>query len=98
MIQEFPGVIEVASVASPCPVLGERVHVFVHALRPLDASALQDFCRLRLADYKVPDFVTFCDEPLPRNLNGKLSKEPLKAAAREAAKRRGADKPPRKGV
>jgi O-succinylbenzoic acid--CoA ligase len=98
VIHEFPGVIEVASVASPCPVLGERVHVFVHAQRPLDISSLRDFCRERLADYKVPDFVTFCAEPLPRNLNGKLSKEPLKAAAREAAVQRGAYKRPEKGV
>ena len=94
VIHEFPGVIEVAAVASPCPVLGERVHVFVHARHAPDASALRDFCRERLADYKVPDFVTFCADPLPRNLNGKLSKEPLKAAAREAAAQRGAHRRP----
>lgn len=90
VIHEFSGVIEVAAVASPCPVLGERVHVFIHAQCPLDTVALQEFCRARLADYKVPDFVTISAEPLPRNLNGKLSKEPLKAAAREQAERKGA--------
>lgn len=85
VIHEFPGVIEVAAVPGPCPVLGERVHVFVHARTPPDPEALRAFCRARLADYKVPDVVTFSPDPLPRNLNGKLSKEPLKAAAREMA-------------
>lgn len=85
LIQRFPGVIEVAAVASPCPVLGERVHVFVHAAAPIDADALRAFCRDALADYKTPDFITHSPTPLPRNLNGKLVKAPLREQARQAA-------------
>lgn len=90
VIQRHPGVVEVAAVASPCPVLGERVHVFVHATEPVDPEAVRALCRRMLADYKTPDFVTVSATPLPRNLNGKLVKAPLRAQAREAADRRNA--------
>ena len=93
-IHEFPGVIEVAAVGVPCPVLGERVHVFVHASVPVDADALRAHVRARLADYKTPDFVTQSPDPLPRNLNGKLSKVPLRERAMaEAELRAGAPHP-----
>lgn len=86
VIQRHPGVIEVAAVASPCLVLGERVHVFVHATEPVDAEAVRALCRRTLADYKTPDFVTVSATPLPRNLNGKLVKAPLREQARDAAR------------
>ncbi|MCC6000992.1 MAG: acyl--CoA ligase [Pararhodobacter sp.] len=93
VIQAFPGVVEVAAVASPCPVLGERVHVFIHAHQPVDRDALRTYCGTQLADYKVPDFITQLPDPLPRNLNGKLSKAPLREAAQaEAATRRSTHK------
>lgn len=84
VLQRHPGVIEVAAVASPCPVLGERVHVFLHATGPIDAESVRDFCRRELADYKTPDFITVSATPLPRNLNGKLLKAPLRERARQA--------------
>lgn len=95
VIQRHPGVIEVAAVGSPCPVLGERVHVFVHALEAIDADAVRALCREALADYKTPDFITVSATPLPRNLNGKLVKASLRAQAREAADRRNAIHPER---
>lgn len=88
VVQRHPGVIEVAAVASPCPVLGERIHLFVHAAESIDVDAVRALCRRTLADYKTPDFVTVSATPLPRNLNGKLVKAPLRAQAREAASRR----------
>ena len=85
VIQRFPGVIEVAAVASPCPVLGERVHIFVHASGPVALEPLRAFCRDHVADYKLPDYVTVSPTPLPRNLNGKLVKAPLREQARALA-------------
>ncbi len=85
IIQRHPGVIEVAAVASPCPVLGERIHVFIHALQPVDTEAVRALCRGALADYKTPDFVTLSETPLPRNLNGKLVKVSLRERARQHA-------------
>ena len=84
-IQRCEGVVEAAAVASPCPVLGERIHVFVHARAAIDPEGIRQFCRSQLADYKTPDFITLSPTPLPRNLNGKLVKAPLREAARAAA-------------
>ncbi len=72
-------VIEVAAVGRADPVLGEKTHVFVRAASDtVNADDLRTFCAERLADYKVPDFVTFIDEPLPRNANGKILKNTLR--------------------
>ncbi len=78
-MQGFPGVVEAAVVGKPCPVLGERVHAFVHAPgASVTQKDLQAFCAARLADYKVPESITFTDAPLPRNPNGKLMKRLLR--------------------
>jgi long-chain acyl-CoA synthetase len=75
----WPGVVEAAVVGKPCPVLGERVHAFVHAPGArVDEAALRAHCAAQLADYKVPESVTFTDTPLPRNANGKLMKRLLR--------------------
>lgn len=73
-----PAVIEAAVVGKPCPVLGERVHVFVSAASPVSEDELSSFCKQRLADYKVPESFTIQSEPLPRNANGKLLKRELR--------------------
>ena len=75
----WPGVMEAAVVGKPCPVLGERVHAFVHAPGvAVGEAALRAHCASQLADYKVPESVTFTDSPLPRNANGKLMKRLLR--------------------
>ncbi|BBK40935.1 O-succinylbenzoic acid--CoA ligase [Allostella vacuolata] len=91
VLAHLPGVIESAVVGRTCPVLGERVHVFVQADRDrsgrpvVDAGQVRAFCAERLADYKVPETVSFVDEPLPRNANGKVVKTILRRLAEEAA-------------
>ena len=74
-----PAVQECAVISKPCPVLGERVHAFV-MLRTADtlADELQEFCRSRLSDYKVPESFTLSSTPLPRNANGKLVKKEMR--------------------
>ncbi|MGH6917852.1 MAG: class I adenylate-forming enzyme family protein [Geminicoccaceae bacterium] len=80
VLHHHPKVLEAAVVAHPDSVLGERVHAFVTARDGgLDVHELRAFCAARLADYKVPEFVTIGGEPLPRNAAGKV----LKAALRE---------------
>lgn len=79
LVAAMPGVVEAAVVGRPCPVLGERVHAFVHVSDPaVDEAAVRSFCAARLADYKVPETVTIAGEPLPRNPNGKLLKRVLR--------------------
>jgi acyl-CoA synthetase (AMP-forming)/AMP-acid ligase II len=82
------GVVEAAVVPSPCPVLGERVHVFIYATTAITEEAVREYCKTQVADYKVPDFITLSKEPLPRNLNGKLVKAPLRELALKMAQER----------
>ncbi|WP_046864211.1 class I adenylate-forming enzyme family protein [Microvirga massiliensis] len=78
-LARHPDVIEAAVVGHPDPVLGEKVHVFVsRKSEALDESAIRSFCGGLLAEYKVPDQVTFLPEGLPRNSNGKILKRVLR--------------------
>ena len=81
-LMAHPQVQEAATVGVPCPVLGERVHAFVHAPGVRDTAALREQlltqCRAQLADYKRPDDFTWLDAPLPRNANGKVLKRALR--------------------
>lgn len=82
VLSEFPGILECAVVAKPCPVLGERVHAFV-ALKSgatVNETEMKGFCESRLADYKVPESFTVSPDPLPRNANGKLMKRAMQAS------------------
>lgn len=81
----YPGVVEAAVVPSPCPVLGERIHAFLCVDREIAPEAVRAYCRERLADYKTPDYITYGFETLPRNLNGKIVKQPLRERARAMA-------------
>lgn len=76
-----PGVIEVAVIAVPCPVLGERVHAHVVAEADVTEAELHEHCCAHLADYKRPEHYVFA-EALPRNANGKVLKRMLRDAAR----------------
>jgi len=74
-----PAVTESALIARADPVLGEKTHAFVSRSDPaFTEEALRAHCARHLADYKVPDFITFVDRPLPRNANGKLLKRRLR--------------------
>ncbi len=80
-LHEHPAVLECAVIGRPDAVLGERVYAFVRLADPtVTADALKAFLLLRLADYKVPEFIEIADEPLPRNVNGKLLKRDLREA------------------
>jgi long-chain acyl-CoA synthetase len=78
-LSHHEGVVESAVIGVADPVLGEKTHVFVC---PKDDKLTQDdvrkWCADRLADYKIPDFVTLSAEPLPRNANGKIVKRHLR--------------------
>jgi long-chain acyl-CoA synthetase len=60
--------------------LGEEVGVAI-VLKPghtLTDAALRAFCATLAASYKVPRYVWFMDEPLPRNASGKFLKRDLR--------------------
>jgi long-chain acyl-CoA synthetase len=78
VLLEHPAVVEVAVVAKPCPVLGERVHAFVVLRHAVEESELQRHCADVLSDYKVPETVRRLEGMLPRNANGKVLKRSLR--------------------
>ncbi|WP_298860957.1 class I adenylate-forming enzyme family protein [uncultured Sulfitobacter sp.] len=79
-----PSVIECAAIGRPDPVLGEKLHVFVQtADATINEDAVKAFVRARMADYKIPDFVTLISDPLPRNANGKIVKATLRALTKD---------------
>ena len=69
-----PGILEAAVIGRPDPRWGEAVTAVVAAASPeLSEPEVRDFCRRRLAGYKVPKRVEFVSE-LPRNSMGKVQK------------------------
>jgi long-chain acyl-CoA synthetase len=84
-LMSFPGVVEAAVVAEPCPVLGERVHAFVVTSAVVEPADLRRHCAGFLADYKVPETFTLSAGPLPRNANGKLLKRNLRSGTVKAS-------------
>jgi acyl-CoA synthetase (AMP-forming)/AMP-acid ligase II len=75
-----PGVLEAAVLAVPDDVMGEKVGAVLHGEGAIDVDAVIAFCRTQLADFKVPQYVSVSEQPLPRNAGGKL----LKARLRDA--------------
>jgi long-chain acyl-CoA synthetase len=75
-----PGVGEAAAVGVPDEMMGEKVGVAIvpAAGAALDVAAVIAYCRGRLADFKVPQYVAVLDEPLPRNPGGKVLKAQLR--------------------
>jgi len=78
-----PTVLEAAVIAVPDDVMGEKVGAVIFGGgEEVDVDAVIAHCRANLADFKVPQYVTVVDEPLPRNAGGKLLKARLRETAR----------------
>jgi acyl-CoA synthetase (AMP-forming)/AMP-acid ligase II len=77
-----PDVSNAAVIGLPDPVLGETIHAFVTPRAGASPSpqALVAHCRQEIANYKVPDQVTFVSE-LPLSSLGKVQKFVLKEQA-----------------
>jgi len=79
-LMEHPAVFEVAVLAVPDAMMGEKVGAVVVPTpgARFDAGELAGFARERLADFKVPQFVSVRTAPLPRNPGGKVLKPTLR--------------------
>jgi len=75
-----PGVYEVAVIAVPDPMMGEKVGAVIVPSpgRELDVDAVIGYAKDHLAEFKVPQFVAVRSNPLPRNAGGKLLKPELR--------------------
>jgi fatty-acyl-CoA synthase len=87
VIAEMDGVVEVAVIAATDARFGETPLAIVHACKPIDVAELIAHCNRHLADYKVPRYVAFQADPLPRLATGKISKRELKQTYADAADR-----------
>jgi fatty-acyl-CoA synthase len=74
VVCEFPGVSEALAIAAPDAKFGETPMVVYHGPAEVDVAALIRYCDTNLSNYKVPRYVAFSAEPLPRLATGKLSK------------------------
>jgi long-chain acyl-CoA synthetase len=85
VLYEHPKIQEAAVAGIPDPKRGETVKAWV-VLKPGETATdveIRDFCRDKLAKYKIPYYVEFRDE-LPKTMVGKVLRRML--AEEEAAK------------
>lgn len=78
-LHRHPGVQDVAIIGVPDPVLGEisRAYIIRKPEASVSADEILEFCRGKLADYKVPDQIRFVDL-LPMTSSGKIQKSRLR--------------------
>ena len=79
VIQQHPKVFDCAVIGVPDPLRDEAIKAFVvlHANEEATAEEIIEWCRARLAKFRVPEFVEFCKE-LPRTSVGKIQKHLLR--------------------
>jgi long-chain acyl-CoA synthetase len=76
-------VLQVGVIGVPDQVLGEKIRAVVFPMpgHTITADEVMEYCKGKIADYKVPDFVTISDMPLPMNPGGKIMKDKLRDIA-----------------
>ncbi|WP_235976578.1 class I adenylate-forming enzyme family protein [Sandaracinobacteroides hominis] len=74
VVSEFPGIVEALVISAPDARFGETPLLVYHGPAEVDVAELIRHCDLNLSNYKVPRYVAFSAEPLPRLATGKLSK------------------------
>ncbi len=85
VLYEHPAVTDAALVGIPHRTLGEEPAAVVYLAPGTEASEeeLRTFVAARLAGFKVPVRVAFTETTLPRNANGKILKNELRAILAE---------------
>lgn len=87
VVNEFPGIVETLVIAAPDAKFGETPMAVYHGPREVDVAALIAHCNANLSNYKVPRYVIYSEQPLPRLATGKLSKPAVRATHSDAHER-----------
>ena len=75
---EHPAVLEASVYAIPDERLGEEVATTIYCDGSIDEPQLREFLAERLAKFKIPRYIQFSDEHLPRIASGKIFKRQLR--------------------
>jgi fatty-acyl-CoA synthase len=88
-IEEFlythPDIVDVQVIGVPDVKYGEEIMAWVkvrEGAEPLDAEAIREYCRGRIAHYKVPRYVHIADD-FPMTVTGKVQKYKMREVAIE---------------
>jgi fatty-acyl-CoA synthase len=85
VISGIDGIVAVSVIAAEDPKFGETPLAVIHANRSIDPMHVIQHCNENLANYKVPRYLAFETDPLPRLASGKISKPALREKYRNAA-------------
>jgi acyl-CoA synthetase (AMP-forming)/AMP-acid ligase II len=79
-LMDAPAVLETAAFGVPDDQWGEELALLVRLRAPgsMSEAQVREFLAARLAAFKVPRYVDFTDEPLPRNATQKVLKKDLR--------------------
>ncbi len=90
VLYQHPAVLEAAAFGVPDEKWGEAVYAVVvprPAYHNVDPAEIIDFCRGKIAGYKVPKGIDIQTEPLPKSGPGKVLKRELRAPFWEGVER-----------
>ncbi len=76
---EHPEVLEASVYAVPDERLGEEVGTTIYTAGSVDEDELRAFLEAHIAKFKIPRYIRFTSEPLPRIASGKIDKRSLKS-------------------
>lgn len=85
VLQEHPSVVESCVVGIPDKKVGERIKAFVvlkSDVKGISGNDLIKWCRKRLIEYKVPNYIEFRDM-LPKSKVGKLLRREIRSEERK---------------
>ena len=78
LLYQHPAVVECSVIGRPDPVFGEKTVAYVVSKdTELIEDDVRDYCKAKLAEYKVPDYIIFIEE-IPKSGTGKILKTALK--------------------
>jgi acyl-CoA synthetase (AMP-forming)/AMP-acid ligase II len=78
VVRTHPAIRDVAVVGVPDAEMGNRVGCAIVGREPISGEELRDFCRGRIANFKMPERVLLLDE-IPYNDFGKVDRKVLRA-------------------